>query len=163
MKKIIFTAILFVLIILSIYPIEVGDEAQSFVNLDLNEDYIFSKNIIGNGWVILDFFATYCEGCKIEIPELEELLLEFSSEELQIIVFATDQEGISVIKPYFAMNPTTVTVLLDPYSVTAKNYNVEEIPAIFLINPEGKVVFKSVGYKEEIVEEIKDILINAFN
>jgi len=163
MKKIKLTAILFILVILSIYPIEVGDEAQNFVNLDLNENYIFSKNIIGNGWVILDFFATYCEGCKIEIPELEDLLLEFKSEDLQIIVFATDQDGISIIKPYFTMNPTTLTILLDPYSVTVQNYNVEEIPSIFLVNPEGIVVFKSVGYKEEIVEEIKDILINAFN
>ncbi len=163
MRKIKSTVILITLISLSIYPIEVGDEAKSFVNLDLDENYTYSKNIIGNGWIILDFFATYCEGCKIEINDLENLLLEFRNENLQIIVFATDQDGISVIKPYFTMNPTTLTILLDPYSVTAQNYNVEEIPAIFLINPEGRVVFKSVGYKEEIVEEIKDILINAFN
>ena len=143
---------------LSGFALDKGDATPKFANPDLTGKFYLSKNIIGKSWVILDFFATDCTGCKRELPELEKLYKEFGEKGLKVFVFATDKAGTSIVKPYFAEHPTTLTVLIDRYLVTAKKYGVEEIPSVFLINPDGKVMVKGVGYSEKVIREMRDIL-----
>lgn len=105
-----------------IFALEVGEDAASFANMDLSGKFLFSKNHVGKDWIIIDFFATYCIPCKDEIPELEILMEEFSDKALQCFVMATDKKGSSVLDPYFQETPTTLTVLIDRYMVTAKRW-----------------------------------------
>jgi peroxiredoxin len=140
------------------FALEPGDKAPPFVNLDLSKHHVLSKHYLGQGWVILDFFATDCEGCKKEFPLIEKLYRDFSDRGLQVIVFATDPEGAEVVGSFFQNKPTPLTVLLDHYRVTVKKYGVEEIPSLFLIDPEGFIVFKEVGYREDLYEVIGFIL-----
>ena len=142
----------------SVFALEPGDKAPSFVNLDLSRHHVLSKHYLGKGWVILDFFATDCEGCKKEIPIVEQLYRDFSDQGLEAIVFATDPGGAEVVGPFFENRPTPLTVLLDHYQVTVKKYEVEEIPSLFLIDPEGSIVHKEVGYREDLYEVISSIL-----
>ena len=161
MKRIVFAAfviITFCIPVIFSYTLEVGDPAAKFANPDLSGTYILSKNVIGSGWLILDFFATDCDGCKKELPELEEIHAEFGGESLTGLIFATDAGGKDVVKPYFQANPTMMTVLIDPYKVSAKRYGVDTIPAVYLVDPSGAIVFKEVGYKEETAVEIRQIL-----
>jgi peroxiredoxin len=153
----------FIIIFLSIpcffgFTLDVGETAAKFANPDLSGAYILSKNVIGSGWLILDFFATDCDGCKKELPELEEIYAEFEGESLTGLIFATDTGGKDVVKPYFQANPTMMTVLIDPYKVSAKRYGVDTIPAVYLVDPSGTIVFKEVGYKEETAAEIRHLL-----
>lgn len=140
------------------FALEPGDKAPPFVNLDLSKHHVLSKHHLGRGWVILDFFATDCEGCKKEIPIIEQLYRDFSDQGLEVIVFATDSEGAEVVIPFFDNKPTPLTVLLDHYQVTVKKYEVGEIPSLFLIDPEGSIVHKEVGYREDLYEVISSIL-----
>ena len=142
----------------SLFALEPGDKAPPFVNLDLSKHHVLSKHYLGKGWIILDFFATDCEGCKKELPIVEQLYRDFSDQGLQVIVFATDPEGAAVVAPYFEDKPTPLTVLLDHYQVTVKKYGVEEIPSLFLVDPAGSIVYKEVGYREDLYEVISSIL-----
>lgn len=112
----------------------------------------------GQGWVILDFFATECEGCKKELPVLERLYQDFSDQGLEVIVFATDPQGAEVVAPYFDNQPTPLKMLLDHYQVTVKKYGVGEIPSLFVVNPAGLIVHREVGYREDLYEIISSIL-----
>jgi len=136
------------------FALEPGDKAPPFVNLDLSKRHVLSKHYLGQGWVILDFFATDCEGCKKELPVVEHLYRDFSDQGLEVIVFATDPEGTEVVTPFFENRPTPLTVLLDHYQVTVKKYGVDEIPSLFLIDPEGSIIHKEVGYREDLYELI---------
>ena len=147
----------------SIFALETGENSASFANMNLSGEFIFSKNYIGKDWVIIDFFATYCIPCKEEIPELEILLEEFGERGLKCFVLATDKDGNSIVDPYFMETPTTLTVLIDRYMVTAKRFGVESIPTVFLISPEGKIEFKEVGYSKESIEEMHAILTEALS
>ena len=148
----------FLLCAFNLFALEPGDKAPPFVNLDLSKHHVLSKQYLGKGWVILDFFATDCEGCKKEMPIVEQLYRDFSDQGLQVIVFATDPEGAEVVGPFFEDTPTPLTVLLDHYQVTVKKYGVEEIPSLFLIDPDGSIVYKEVGYREDLYEVISSIL-----
>lgn len=163
MKKILLILIGIILIAASLSSLEVGDDAATFANMNLSGKFLLSKNYVGKSWIIIDFFATYCIPCKEEIPELEGLLEEFGKENLQCFVMATDKDGNSIVEPYFQETPTTLTVLIDRYMVTAKRYNVDSIPTVFLISPEGKIEFKAVGYSKEAIEEMRAILTNAMS
>jgi peroxiredoxin len=140
------------------FALELGDRAPPFVNLDLPKHHVLSKNYLGKGWVILDFFATDCEGCKKELPVIEQLYRDFSGRGLEVIVFATDPEGAEVVSPFFENQPTPLKVLLDHYQVTVKKYGVGEIPSLFLIDPQGFIVHKEVGYREDLYDIISSIL-----
>jgi peroxiredoxin len=140
------------------FTMEAGDKAPPFVNLDLSKHHVLSKNYLGRGWIILDFFATDCEGCKKELPVIEQLHRDFADQGLEVIVFATDPDGAEVVNPFFENRPTPLTVLLDHYQVTVKKYGVDEIPSLFLIDPEGIIVHKEVGYREDLYEVISSLL-----
>jgi len=138
--------------------LEVGDPAPPFVNPDCNKQFVWSRDYLAKDWVVVDFFATDCEGCKKELPILEQLLSDFTETGLTIFVLATDAEGDSVVGPYFRENPTTLTILVDRYQVAVKKYQVTEIPSLFLVDPLGDIVFKEVGFQPDLYERISAVL-----
>ena len=70
----------------------------------------------------------------------------------------TDPEGAKIVGPFFQQHPTPLTILLDHYQVTVKKYGVGEIPSLFLIDPEGIIVHKEVGYREDLYQLISSFL-----
>ena len=142
----------------ALFGLEKGEAAARFANPDLDGKYVKGTDVIGKGWLLLDFFATDCEPCKEELPELEELHEQFGEKGLTFIVFATDSAGSSIVKPYFQANPTAAVVVLDRYKMAAGRYGVDEIPSLFLVNPEGIIVEKAIGYNPETIAEIRSLL-----
>jgi thiol-disulfide isomerase/thioredoxin len=141
---------------------EAGDDAPKFANPDLKGNYVASSKVVGRKWVIVSFFATWCVPCKEELPTLEALQLEAGADKLQVLVFATDKEKEKV-KEFFEQKPTNLTVLLDPYQVAYLRYNAAEdgLPTIFLLNPQGKIEAKHIGYSPEFIKELRGKILPA--
>lgn len=139
-----------------LHAVETGDEAPKFANPDLNGNYVRHATVVGKKWVIVNFFATWCVPCKEELPALEALQMEAGADRVQIVVFATDKEKEKV-KAYFEQKPTNLTILLDPYQVAYLRYNTAQdgLPTIFLVNPDGKIEMKHVGYSPEFIKELR--------
>jgi peroxiredoxin len=138
--------------------LEVGAKAPPFANPDLQNRYVMSRDLLGKGWVILDFFATDCEGCKKELPILERLQADYGGAGLSVLVFATDAEGARVVEPFLGQRPTSLPIVLDRYQVTSKKYGVTEIPSLFLVDPAGEIAFVEVGFREDLYEALSAIL-----
>lgn len=107
---------------LPLFGVEPGEKAPPFANPDLSSCHVLSRDYLGRGWLIVDFF------CKKELPVLERLHQELGPR-LPILVFATDAGGQPVVEAYFRATPTPLTVLLDRYHSAVKRYGVSEIPA----------------------------------
>jgi len=163
MKRLIWTFLLICFAVAGISALDEGDKAAPFANMDLNGNFVFSSNFIGSEWVLIDFFATWCKPCKEELPVLESIFSEYKDKGLSGFIFGTDEEGASKLSPFFSDNPTSMTVLLDPYMVAAERYGVEGLPAVFLVNPEGNIVLRGDGFSEETIERIKTILSENLN
>jgi thiol-disulfide isomerase/thioredoxin len=142
----------------SLPALDTGDKAPPFANPDLNNRHVLSRDYVGKGWLLIDFFATDCEGCEKELPVLERLHREYAPSRLQILVFATDTGGFSVLTPYFRSRPTPLPVLVDRYRVAVKKYGVSEIPALFIVSPEGLIVYQQVGFTEDLYDRIRTLL-----
>lgn len=122
-----------------------GDAAPKFTNPDMAGKYLMSTKVYGTGWVLVDFFATWCEPCKKELPELEKLYRKFEkSGKLQAILFDTDTDP-SLVGPFFQSRPTPLSVVLDRYQVTAERFGVENLPMLFLLDASGRIAVKGVG------------------
>lgn len=140
------------------FSADVGDDAPAFVLTDVDRNYVFSKKTYGSGWLLIDFYATWCENCNAELPHVEELYADFKDQGFDVFLMATDAEGLDVVVPFFKASPTTVTVLIDKYQKATEAFGVEALPTMFLVNPESKIEYKTVGYHEEDLEELRTIL-----
>lgn len=98
--------------------------------------------------VILSFWATYCEPCKKEIPELASIAQQHSSDSVKIFCISIDKEGASKVGPVVAERKYTLPVLLDPYCKTAERYGVSSLPALFVIDPRGTISYSTSGYND---------------
>jgi peroxiredoxin len=142
----------------STFGLDVGAPAPSFANPRMDGTYLMSKNLFGTGWVLLVFFATDCEPCKKELPELQAMTDELGSKGFSVLVIATDTQGTPLVKPYVESRKVRLPLVIDRYRVTTERYGVTQIPSVFLVDPKGAIAFKAEGYRETTLVEIRDIL-----
>jgi len=94
--------------------------------------------------VLVNFWATWCPDCQEEIPGLESVYRHYRGSGFTILGVSVDEGGKNAVLPFLASSPITYPVLLcDPE--TASAYHVYEIPASYLIAPDGKIVKRYLG------------------
>ena len=114
--------------------------------------------------VLLDFWATWCPPCRQSIPELVELQERYQSKEVVIIGISLDDpmqfttEYLSAFKEKFKIN---YKILRGNQKVARDYFGTDNmaIPTMFVINRDGKIVQKHVGFMPGAVEKsIKGLL-----
>jgi peroxiredoxin len=98
--------------------------------------------------VLLNFWATWCGGCKVEIPEFIEFQNKYEDSGLQVIGVSTDKDGWKVVKPFVAEKKINYTVLLGDDEI-CKLYSVEGMPVTLLIDREGRIAASHEGVVEK--------------
>lgn len=99
--------------------------------------------------VLLDFWATWCPPCRMSVPELEKLHEEYAGKPLKVVGISMDQETDRV--PAFVKKArVTYLVALGVSSTVAQDYQVEGLPTFVLIDKEGRVVRRWVGYDQRL-------------
>ncbi len=100
--------------------------------------------------VLLDFWATWCRPCRIEMPRVEALHKEFKAKGL--VVFGVNfAEEIATVKGFLAQNPYTMPILLDPNGEVSRLYQADAIPTLVVIGRDGKISAYYRGVREENV------------
>ena len=109
--------------------------------------------------VMLNFWATRCTGCKLELPWLTALQEEYEHRGLVSIGVALDDEGWSVVKPFLATHPVGYHVVVGDWAL-ADRYDVVGLPLPMLIDREGKVRAAHLGVidREAWATEIQRVL-----
>ncbi|MCI6704281.1 MAG: redoxin domain-containing protein [Erysipelotrichaceae bacterium] len=101
--------------------------------------------------VVLNFFATWCTYCKMELPSLEEI--NSTRDDIVIFLVATPNIGNEGSKEYIESfmeeNGYSMTVLYDETGEVVSKYNVSGLPTSFFFKPDGSVLGYVPGYVEE--------------
>jgi len=110
--------------------------------------------------VLLNFWATWCGPCKIEMPWFVELQKEYGSQGLQIVGVAMDDSSKDDIAKFAQEMGVNYPVLLGKEAVGEAYGGVPALPESFFIGRDGKIVDRIIGLKGrgEIEDSIKKAL-----
>ena len=99
-----------------------------------------------NKLLILNFWATWCEPCKEEMPSLQNLQNNSSFENLVVLPINIGQEDKSTIRKFFSdLNIRSFNVFYDTNVKLAKQFSLRGIPTSILINRDGYEFARIIG------------------
>ncbi|MBI2350186.1 MAG: redoxin domain-containing protein [Deltaproteobacteria bacterium] len=97
--------------------------------------------------VFLNFWATWCPPCRLEMPAMEKLHEEFRSQGL-VVLAINYREGAAEIKSFLKEHQLTFPVLLDRGGNAFELYRAWSLPTTYLIGKNGEIVGRAVGYRD---------------
>ncbi len=111
--------------------------------------------------VLLDFWATWCGPCKIEIPWFMEFEQQYKDRGFAVVGVSMDEDGWAAVKPYIESRKINYRILLGNDQVGDMYGGVESLPTTFMIDRTGKIAAVHVGLemgKEGFQNEIDRLL-----
>jgi thiol-disulfide isomerase/thioredoxin len=110
--------------------------------------------------VLLNFWATWCEPCKIEMPWFVDLQQQFGPQGLQILGVAMDEASPKEISQFAKDMGVNYPIVIGKDSVGDAYGGVQFLPATFYIGRDGRVIDKAFGLKgrSEIRDDVKKAL-----
>jgi thiol-disulfide isomerase/thioredoxin len=109
--------------------------------------------------VLLDFWATWCDPCREEIPHLVELQQRYGDRGLQIIGISMD-DSIDPVRPFYQRFHMNYPVVMGTAKTGELYGGVLGLPITFLIDRDGRICAKHIGATDAAIfeKEIKSLL-----
>jgi cytochrome c biogenesis protein CcmG/thiol:disulfide interchange protein DsbE len=111
--------------------------------------------------VLLDFWATWCGPCGIEIPWFVEFQRKFKDRGFEVLGVSMDDDGWKAVSPFVAEKKINYRIVLGDSSTSDLYGGVEALPTTFVIDREGRIASTHVGLTsrrdfEDAIEKLLD-------
>jgi peroxiredoxin len=133
-------------------PLAAGAKAPEWELVNLDGKKVKSSDFAGKV-VVLDFWATWCPPCVKEIPSFIELQKQYSDKGLTIVGVSLDQDPPEEVKNFVEKHKMNYPVVMGDEKTAEAFGGIEAIPTTFVIDRDGRVVSRHVGYTEKEVFE----------
>lgn len=113
--------------------------------------------------VLLNFWATWCEPCRAEMPSMERLRKRYAGAPFAVLAVNVD-EPEQRIRRFLERMPLDFTVLPDPGMRVTREWNARVLPASFLIGRDGRIRYSVRGdldWSSDAVTRLVGELIDA--
>jgi peroxiredoxin len=143
----------------SVTPAKARRKAPTFVLSDANGSRVRLSDYKGKV-VVLDFWATWCTGCKVEIPWFMEFQTTYKSQGLETIGAAMDDEGWAQVRPYIKEHPFNYPIVAGDAAALVKKFHITGLPLTVLIDRNGRIADAHAGVvdKDAWEQEVRDVL-----
>ena len=126
--------------------------------IDINGQPIGSADLAGKVSVVM-YWATYCSGCKNEIPDLVALRNEFPPERVEILALSVD-DARKDLQAYARERGINYRIARVNDSVVQAFGRIDSIPTLIIMDAQGRPQFRYSGHlaKETLSERVRDLL-----
>jgi thiol-disulfide isomerase/thioredoxin len=139
----------------------IGDIPPQILGRDRNGDPVDLAQLRGKV-VVVTFWASWCGYCRKELPALDAMQSAAGSDYFRVVAVNV-QDGNAEYRDMLRKMPGyTLTFARDRSGNIAESYGVKSYPNLWIIDPEGRVAGRHIGYGEdsfvEIVDEISRVV-----
>ena len=111
--------------------------------------------------VFLNFWATFCEPCRREMPSMERLVRRYQDQGMVMVAISQDegwQEIDEFMNAFLPGQRSAMTVLLDEQEQTAHRFGTELLPETYIIDRDGQIVGRFLGDYDWNKPEVNQII-----
>jgi peroxiredoxin len=144
----------------TVHPAKSRKPAPAFTLKDANGQSVQLADYRGKV-VVLNFWATWCGPCGIEIPWFVAFEQQYKAQGFAVLGVSMDEDGWQAVKPFLSEHKINYRVLLGNDSVSQLYGGLDALPTTFVIDREGNVAFPPhIGLisKNDYVNEIQSLL-----
>lgn len=143
----------------SVKPDKERKQAPDFTLKDADGKVVHLADYKGKV-VLLDFWATWCSPCKVEIPWFMDLQRRNKDRGFEVLGVAMDDEGWEVVKPFIAKMGVNYRILAGNDAAAQMYGGVDALPTTFLIDRTGKIAAVHVGLasKKDFEDGVEQLL-----
>ncbi|GAB3812506.1 TlpA family protein disulfide reductase [Pontibacter rugosus] len=107
--------------------------------------------------VFMNIWATWCPPCIAEMPNIQHLYDQVSSDKIAFVMLSVDEGGKEKVQKFIRRKGYTFPVYM-PANQLPQEFYANAIPTTFIISPEGKIVAKQEGMAEYDTPEVREYL-----
>jgi len=135
-----------------------GAALPDFSLQDINGEQFQLRDHLGEGMIIISFWATWCAPCKQLLTKLEKMRLEHPG--LMVLAISIDDSStLAGVKPYVVGKKFGFSVLLDTDSKVIKMFDPEKkVPVTVIADKRGNIVYSRIGYLPGDEKQIRKII-----
>ena len=142
-----FSRLNIVLVLLVIQQFLYSQDKVNFSVSTIDNREIELSELYNKGPLLVNFWALWCEPCKVEMRVLKKLYEKYKDKGFMIVGINQDSpKSVSKVRSYISSQKINFPVALDPNNQYLQKLNGQSIPYSLLFNGEGEIVYKSVGY-----------------
>lgn len=131
--------------------------APDFTMLDMDGNEVTLSSFFGKP-IILNFWASWCGPCKMEMPELQNFYEKYG-EDIHFLLVSVD-DSLDSVKDFMAGTDYTFPVYFDATSAGAYTYGASSIPLTFFIDAEGNLTaYYMSAMSEDILQQGVDLIL----
>lgn len=125
----------------------IGSQAPEFRLLDMNGRFVALSDMQGKV-VLLNFWATWCGPCRVEMPSMEALYQSYRDKGLEILAVSVDEQGPAVTRPFQEDRGLTFPILHDRDYQVGLLYGARSLPMTYIIDRKGTIRERVFGSRE---------------
>jgi thiol-disulfide isomerase/thioredoxin len=143
-RKVLFAALLGAVVVGA--PVVWG--MQGIELRDMDGRRVRVDSLLADGPVVLNFWATWCRPCRVEMPHLEAVMEKLEGDHVHFAAISLDtRRNKGKVEEYITKNQVKLPIYRDPEGTLAKKFKVTAIPTTILLDQDAEIAFRTRGYR----------------